>query len=64
MSTPRENLLKIFRHERPDWIPVTATVIISSWAWRAIPTAPWSRRSSWWTAAGSFRPGCEPIVSK
>ncbi len=23
MSTPRENLLKIFRHERPDWIPVT-----------------------------------------
>ena len=23
MTTPRENLLKVFRHERPDWIPVT-----------------------------------------
>ena len=23
MTTPRENLLKIFRHETPDWIPVT-----------------------------------------
>ena len=23
MTTPRENMLKIFRHERPDWIPVT-----------------------------------------
>ena len=23
MITPRENLLKVFRHERPDWIPVT-----------------------------------------
>ena len=23
MTTPRENLLKIFRHEVPDWLPVT-----------------------------------------
>jgi len=23
MITPRENMLKIFRHERPDWLPVT-----------------------------------------
>jgi hypothetical protein len=23
MTTPRENLLKVLRHERPDWIPVT-----------------------------------------
>ena len=23
MATPRENLLKVFRHERPDWVPVT-----------------------------------------
>ncbi len=22
MTTPRENLLKVFRHEQPDWIPV------------------------------------------
>ena len=23
MTTPRENLLKVFRHEQPDWIPIT-----------------------------------------
>ncbi|HNQ35389.1 MAG TPA: hypothetical protein PKN80_04910, partial [bacterium] len=23
MITPRENMLKIFRHERPDWLPLT-----------------------------------------
>ena len=23
MTTPRENMLKIFRHETPDWLPVT-----------------------------------------
>jgi hypothetical protein len=23
MTTPRDNLLKVFRHEEPDWIPVT-----------------------------------------
>jgi len=23
MSTPRENLLRIFRHEQPEWLPVT-----------------------------------------
>ncbi len=26
MMTPRENLLKVFRHERPDWIPVAGHV--------------------------------------
>lgn len=26
MATPRENLSKIFRHETPDWIPVTGHV--------------------------------------
>jgi len=26
MITARENLLKIFRHERPDWIPLTGHV--------------------------------------
>ena len=23
MATPRENLLRVFRHEQPDWVPVT-----------------------------------------
>lgn len=26
MITPRENLLRVFRHEKPDWIPVTGHV--------------------------------------
>lgn len=26
MLTPRENMLRIFRHERPEWIPVTGHV--------------------------------------
>jgi hypothetical protein len=23
MVTPRENMLKVFRHDQPDWIPLT-----------------------------------------
>jgi len=26
MITPRENLLKVFRHEKPEWIPVAGHV--------------------------------------
>ena len=39
MTTPRENLLKVFRHETPGWIPITGHIDPYNQPWHLLTAA-------------------------